>query len=145
MLSSRYVSTFVKRRVWRYHRSHQNSYIVEKQTTQWPKEKVQKKKTTIHKTYTCTDNALQLYLPLLYWIPKWHTCLWKERFMDRSDKYFTTPLSTLWYIPYGNSNTHIQSWMLIPNTAILTAHHVKVPSHLIKLSTLKTHHEQFLL
>jgi hypothetical protein len=44
ILNPRYVSTLVKRRVWRYHRGNQNSYIVEKQTRQWPKEKVQKKK-----------------------------------------------------------------------------------------------------
>jgi len=28
----------VKRRVWRYQRGKQNPYIVEEQTTQWPKE-----------------------------------------------------------------------------------------------------------
>ena len=32
------------RRVWRYQRGNQNSYIEEEQTTQWPKEKVQKDK-----------------------------------------------------------------------------------------------------
>jgi hypothetical protein len=32
------------RRVWRYKRSNQNPYIEEEQTTQWPKEKVQKDK-----------------------------------------------------------------------------------------------------
>jgi hypothetical protein len=64
ILNPRYVSTLVKRRVWRYHRGNQNSYIVEKQTTQWPKEKVQKEK-------------------------QWPTNM-----------------------PYGNSNTHIQSWIL---------------------------------
>jgi len=37
------------RRVWRYQRGNQNPYIDEKQTTQWPKEKIQ---TTIYKTYT---------------------------------------------------------------------------------------------
>ena len=30
----------------------QNPYIEEEQTTQWPKEKVQKEKKTIYKTYT---------------------------------------------------------------------------------------------
>ena len=30
------------RRVWRYQRGNQNSYIEEEQTTRWPKEKVQK-------------------------------------------------------------------------------------------------------
>jgi hypothetical protein len=32
------------RRVWRYQRGNQNPYIEEQQTTQWPKEKVQKDK-----------------------------------------------------------------------------------------------------
>ena len=32
------------RRVWRYQRGNQNPYIEEEQTTQWPKEKVQKEK-----------------------------------------------------------------------------------------------------
>jgi len=32
------------RRVWRYQWSNQNQYIEEEQTTQWPKEKVQKDK-----------------------------------------------------------------------------------------------------
>jgi len=35
---------FVRRRVWRYQRGNQNSYIEEEQTTQWPKEKVRKDK-----------------------------------------------------------------------------------------------------
>ena len=39
----------VYRRVWRYHSGNQNPYIVEEQTTQWPKEKEQ---TTIYYTYT---------------------------------------------------------------------------------------------
>jgi hypothetical protein len=33
-----------RRRVWRYQRGNQNSYIEEEQTTQWPKEEVQKDK-----------------------------------------------------------------------------------------------------
>ena len=36
--------SLVWRRVWIYHRGHQNPYIEEEQTTQWPKEKVQKDK-----------------------------------------------------------------------------------------------------
>ena len=32
------------RRVWRYQRGNQNPYIEEEQTTQWPKEEVQKDK-----------------------------------------------------------------------------------------------------
>ena len=34
----------IQRRVWRYQRGNQNPYIEEEQTTQWPKEKVQKDK-----------------------------------------------------------------------------------------------------
>ena len=40
------VIIFVRRirRVWRYQRGNQNPYVEEEQTTQWPKEKVQKDK-----------------------------------------------------------------------------------------------------
>jgi hypothetical protein len=40
----------VIKRVWRYQRGNQNPYIEEEQTTQWPKEKLQKNKQryTIH-------------------------------------------------------------------------------------------------
>ena len=38
------------RRVWRYQRGNQNPYIAKEQTTQWPKEKVQKNKRTLEKT-----------------------------------------------------------------------------------------------
>ena len=41
------------RRVWRYQRGNQNPYIEEDQTTQWPKEKVQKDKQRSTK-HTCT-------------------------------------------------------------------------------------------
>ena len=46
------------RRVWRYKRGNQNPYIDEEQTTQWPKEKVQKDKqrSTIH-THKTKDRA----------------------------------------------------------------------------------------
>ena len=45
-------------RVWRYQRGSQNPYIEEEQTTQWPKEKVQKDKqrSTKH-TYKTKDRA----------------------------------------------------------------------------------------
>jgi len=39
-----YNSSFFIRRVWRYQRGNQNLYVEEKQTKQWPKEKVQKDK-----------------------------------------------------------------------------------------------------
>ena len=46
------------RRVWRYQRGYQNPYIEEEQTTQWPKEKVQKDKqrSTKH-TYKAKDRV----------------------------------------------------------------------------------------
>ena len=47
------------RRVWRYQRGNQNPYIEEEQTTQWPKEKVQKdklKRSTKH-TYKTKDRV----------------------------------------------------------------------------------------
>jgi peptidyl-tRNA hydrolase len=37
-----------RKRVWRYQRGNQNPYIEEEQTTQWPKEKVQKDKQRLH-------------------------------------------------------------------------------------------------
>jgi hypothetical protein len=45
-------------RVWRYQRGNQNPYIEEEQTTQWPKEKVQKDKqrSTKH-TYKTKDRV----------------------------------------------------------------------------------------
>ena len=48
------------RRVWRYQRGNQNPYIEEEQTTQWPKEKVQKNKqgSTKH-TYKTKDVSKQ--------------------------------------------------------------------------------------
>ena len=53
------------RRVWRYQRGHQNPYIEEEQTTQWPKEKVQKDKQRstkhIYKT-KCRTTRTQLKL-----------------------------------------------------------------------------------
>jgi hypothetical protein len=47
-----------KKRVWRYQRGNQNAYIEEEQTTQWPKEKVQKDKqrSTKH-TYKTKDRV----------------------------------------------------------------------------------------
>ena len=38
------VVTYLFRRVWRYQRGNKNPYIEEEQTTQWPKEKVQRDK-----------------------------------------------------------------------------------------------------
>ena len=45
-------------RVWRYHRGNQNPYIEEEQTTQCPKEKVQKdKQRSIKHTYKTKDRV----------------------------------------------------------------------------------------
>jgi hypothetical protein len=51
------------RRVWRYQRGNQNPYIEEEQTTQWPKEKVQKAKqrSTKH-TYKTKDRVTRIPL-----------------------------------------------------------------------------------
>jgi hypothetical protein len=47
-----------RRRVWRYQRCNHNPYIEEEQTTQWPKEKVQKYKQQFTKhTYKTKDRA----------------------------------------------------------------------------------------
>jgi len=48
----------ILQRVWRYQRGNQNPYIEEEQTTQWPKEKVQrdKQRPTKH-TYTTKDRV----------------------------------------------------------------------------------------
>ena len=46
------------RRVWRYQRGNQNPYIEEEQTTQWPKEKVQKdKQRSTKQTYKTKDRV----------------------------------------------------------------------------------------
>ena len=46
------------RRVWRYQRGNPNPYIKEEQTTQWPKEKVQKDKQRSTKcTYKTKDRV----------------------------------------------------------------------------------------
>ena len=41
----------VIKRVWRYQRGNQNPYIEEEQTTQWPKEKVQKANNDLQNIY----------------------------------------------------------------------------------------------
>jgi hypothetical protein len=55
----------VIRRVWRYQKGNQNPYIEEEQTTQWPKEKVQKDKqwSTKH-TYKAKDRHRVTWTPL---------------------------------------------------------------------------------
>jgi hypothetical protein len=48
----------ILRRVWRYQRGNQNPYIEDEQTTQWPKEKVQKDKQRYTKhTYKTKDRV----------------------------------------------------------------------------------------
>jgi hypothetical protein len=55
-----------ERRVWRYQRGNQNPYIEEEQTTQWPKEKVQKdKQRSIKHTYKTKDRVTRT--PLKNW------------------------------------------------------------------------------
>jgi hypothetical protein len=45
------------RRVWRYQSGNQNPYIEEEQTTQWPKEKVQKDKRSTKHTHKIKDQV----------------------------------------------------------------------------------------
>jgi hypothetical protein len=60
------------RRVWRYHRSNQNLYIKEEQTTQWPKErKSTKGQTTIYKTYINIRRVWR-YLIYRFWLLLWY-------------------------------------------------------------------------
>ena len=48
----------IERRVWRYQRGNQKPYIEEEQTTQWPKEKVQKdKQRSTKQTYKTKDRV----------------------------------------------------------------------------------------
>jgi hypothetical protein len=82
------------RRACRYQRSNQNPYIEEEQTTQWPKEKVQKDKQRstkhAHKTKDrVTRTRLKTYTPTQmavyqvgYWIkcPQWIT--WSHHFAN---------------------------------------------------------------
>jgi len=50
------------RRVWRYQRGNQNPYIEEEQTTQWPKEKVQKDKHKYLTKHGMLDKGYKLVL-----------------------------------------------------------------------------------
>jgi len=54
-----------RRVVWRYQRGNQNPYIVEEQTKQWPKEKIQKEKDKQRSTkYTHTTKYRVTRTPL---------------------------------------------------------------------------------
>jgi hypothetical protein len=49
-----------ERRLWRYQRGNQNLYIEQEQTTQWPKEKVQKEEQwPTHHTHKTKDRVTQ--------------------------------------------------------------------------------------
>jgi hypothetical protein len=60
------------RRVWRYQRGNQNPYIEVEQTTQWPKEQVQKDKqrSTKHR-YKTKDRVTRTPLKLCFWSTKY--------------------------------------------------------------------------
>ena len=64
-LNASYCFVFDIRRAWKYQRGNQNPYINEEQTTQWPKEKVQKDKqrSTKH-TYTFKDRVTRTPLKI---------------------------------------------------------------------------------
>jgi len=49
-------------RVWRYQRGNRNPYIEEEQTTQWPKEKVQKDKLSTKHTHKTEDRVTRTQL-----------------------------------------------------------------------------------
>jgi hypothetical protein len=54
----KYIGQIIIRRLWRYQRGNQNLYIEEEQTTQWPKEKVQKDKQRLTKhTYKTIERV----------------------------------------------------------------------------------------
>ena len=68
-----YFTTLTRRRVWKYQRGNHNPYIEKEQTTQWPKEKVQKdKQRSIKHTYK-TD----IYSPFNC-ATKFHGAWWYE-------------------------------------------------------------------
>jgi hypothetical protein len=54
---------FWLRKIWRYQRGNQNPYIEEEQTTQWPKEKVQKDKQRSTKHIYKTINNVRFQFP----------------------------------------------------------------------------------
>jgi hypothetical protein len=59
-LTYNWVRIAVVRRVWRYQKDNQNPYIEEEQTTQWPKEKVQKgKQRSTKHTYKTKDRVIR--------------------------------------------------------------------------------------
>ena len=59
------ISVSLLRRVWRYQRGNQNPYIEEEQTTQWPKQKVQKgKQRSIKHTYKTKDRVTRTQLKI---------------------------------------------------------------------------------
>jgi hypothetical protein len=63
LITVTYIGVRKLRRVWRYQRGNQNPYIEEEQTTEWPKEKVQKDKqrSTKH-TYKTKDRVTRTTL-----------------------------------------------------------------------------------
>jgi hypothetical protein len=83
-------SSFQLRRVWRYQRGNQNPKIEEEQTTQWPKEKVQKDKqrSTKH-THKTKDRVTRTPLKLRGWtklIPdKWSSLIYQCTIISHFD------------------------------------------------------------
>ena len=75
------------RRVWRYQRVNQNPYIEEEQTTQWPKEKVQKDKQRSTKRTRKTKDRVT-WTPLKTWS--------ELRGSGRVSSFCSTALSHLW-------------------------------------------------
>jgi hypothetical protein len=61
-------SIVIIRRVWRYKRGNENSYIEEEQTTQWPKENKQKDKQRSTKHTYKTKYRVAYKLPVIYYL-----------------------------------------------------------------------------
>jgi hypothetical protein len=71
---NKFSSAVSLRRVWRYQRGNQNPYIEEEQTTQWPKEKVQRDKQrstkhthcyqsgSLHDKYNCFNTVTPFWI-----------------------------------------------------------------------------------
>ena len=85
---------FEQRRVWRYQRDNHNQYIEEEQTTQWPKEKVQKDKRSTKHTYKTKDGVTLFSTKAQYLSPKWQHILGQYTLMFSTES---------WPV-----NTHIQ-------------------------------------
>ena len=100
----------ITRRVWRYQRGNQKSYIEEEQKTQWPKEKVHKDKqqstkhTYMYKTKVTRQWFLRRFLKFQpirthYW--PWQQCLISDQHQNL--KLCKLPPNEVWLQWHGQS------------------------------------------